>query len=65
LDELNEALEQGHMGVNDRSFLVDCKTFIDTGTRAEASEGEHDDTIFAWGIAWQARKTLERNFNIV
>jgi hypothetical protein len=65
LDELNEALEQGHMGVNDRSFLADCKTFIDTGTRAEASEGEHDDTIFAWGIAWQARKTLERNFNIV
>jgi hypothetical protein len=65
LDELNEALEEGYMVVNDLIFLAECKTFVDNGGKFEADKGQHDDSIMAWGIAWQARKQLKRRFNIV
>ena len=60
LDELNEALEEDHMLANDKLFLAECKTFVDNGGKYEAAEGEHDDLVIAWGIAWQARKTPKK-----
>jgi len=65
LDELNEAMEERFIQVNDTVFIAECKTFVDTGGKYEADKGQHDDSIFAWGIAWQARKQPKRTFNIV
>jgi hypothetical protein len=58
-------MEEGHIQVNDRIFLAECKTFVDHSGKYEADSGQHDDSVMAWGIAWQARKQLKRNFNIV
>ncbi len=65
LDELNESLEEEFMQVNDTTFLAECKTFVDDGGKYQADKGQHDDTIIAWGVAWQARKQVKRNFSIV
>lgn len=59
LSELDEALENGYMIVHDKLFLSQCKVFRDAGTgKSEVSRktGSHGDLVFAWGIAWQARK---------
>ncbi len=64
LDDLNEALEQGYMQVNDALFLAECKTFVDNGGRYEADKGQHDDSIIAWGIAWQCRKQKKKSYII-
>lgn len=55
LQGVARAIEDGGMTINDREFLHECLTFVNTGTRWEADEGCHDDLIFAWGIAWQVR----------
>ena len=65
LDELNEALEEGYMKVNDTVFINEMKTFVDKGGKFQGDTGEHDDSIFAWGIAWQCRKQLKKSFIIV
>jgi len=64
LDELNEALENKFMIVNDSVFLAECKSFIDTGERYEADSGKKDDSIVAWGIAWQGRKAKTLTYKI-
>ena len=59
LSELDEAIEKGYMRVHDKLFLSQCRVFKDTGTgksETNRSTGSHGDLIFAWGIAWQARK---------
>lgn len=60
LDELNEAIEKKYMGINDQVFIAEAKTFVDTGKKYEADSGENDDTIIAWGIAWQCRKQKQK-----
>ncbi len=64
LDELNEALEERFMYVNDEIFLAECKTFVDRGGRYEADKNQKDDSIIAWGIAWQARKQRKIKYTI-
>lgn len=62
LEDLRGALEEGHMQVNDREFLHQARIFEQVfrdgrpTTRYEARSGQHDDLVFAWGLAWQARK---------
>ena len=62
LDELNEAMEEGFMLVNDDIFIEECKTFVDTGKRYEADSGQHDDRIIGWGISWQCRKQRKKTY---
>lgn len=60
LSELDEALEKGYMTVHDKLFLTQCRVFRDNGYgKVESSRktGNHGDLVFAWGIAWQARKS--------
>lgn len=58
LDELIDVVEKEEMQINDRVFLGECLTFADDGTgKKQATAGNHDDTVFAWAIAWQIRKT--------
>jgi len=65
LNDLNEALVEGFMQVNDTSFINEMKTFVDKGGKFQADTGQHDDLILAWGIAWQCRKQLKQSFIIV
>ena len=62
LDDLNEALEEDFMIVNDTVFLAECKTFVDEGGKWQADKDEHDDSIMAWGMAWQARKQKRKSY---
>ncbi len=62
LDELNEALEENHLLVNDKLFISEAKTFVDEGKRYSAESGQHDDTIMAWGITWQCRKQKKKSY---
>lgn len=57
LDDLREATHEGFLEVNDEDYIGECFTFQDDGKgKFKARSGTHDDTIFGWGIAWQARK---------
>jgi hypothetical protein len=59
LSELDEAIENRYMKVNDKLFLSQCRVFKDSGYgRSEVNRktGSHGDLVFGWGIAWQARK---------
>ena len=60
LNEIRVATERGYMEVNHQDFIGECFTFVDAGggktVRYEAKAGTHDDAIFGWAIAWQARK---------
>jgi hypothetical protein len=62
LDELNEAIENNWLQVNDKIFISEAKTFVDRGGKYEADAGQHDDSIFAWGIAWQCRKQKKKTY---
>lgn len=62
LDDLNEALEEGYMEVNDPIFISECKTFVDIAGKYQAAQGENDDTIIAWGIAWQCRTQKKKSY---
>lgn len=55
LNDLDDALENSHMIVNDKLFLTQCRAYSNTG-EAKRGEGHHGDIVIAWGIAWQARK---------
>ncbi len=48
-----DAIEDGHMKVNDRDILNECLTLIDSNGKIEASGGKHDDCITACAIALQ------------
>lgn len=56
LTELREAVHQGYMEVNQEDFIAECFTFVNWKDKWQARQGDHDDSIFGWGIAWQARK---------
>lgn len=56
LNDLREVVHGGLMGINHMDFLGECFTFMDNGKgKFEARSGTHDDTVMAWGIAWQCR----------
>jgi hypothetical protein len=56
LDDFKHSIEGGDTHVNDPGTLEECNSFIDNGTgKYEAPRGEHDDRIFAHGIAIQIR----------
>lgn len=61
LDDLNEAIDEGYMGVNDPVMLEECKTFVDKDGRYEADKKKHDDSIIAWGISWQCRNQRKKS----
>lgn len=62
LTDLEWALREGMMGVNDPEFIRECLSFVRTEKYpdGEAQQGCHDDLIFAWGIAWQMRRYVKR-----
>ena len=62
LDDLNEALENNYLLVNDKMFILEAKTFVDHGGKYEADSGQHDDSIMAWAIAWQCRKQKKKSY---
>lgn len=68
LDNLAEAIEEdgGGMIVNDRDFLGEMLTFrMQSDGKWGHDTGEHDDTVFKWGIAWQMRRAKPRGPRIV
>lgn len=56
LDAIREATEGGFMEVNHPDYIAECFTFVKEGGKWQARQGSHDDTIFAWAIAWKARE---------
>lgn len=60
LSELHEAIMAGSehgMVIRDRLFMRQCLTFKrQRDGKFEADNGEHDDAVMIWGIAWQMRK---------
>lgn len=57
LNDLREAIEEGHFGLRDRGLLSECHSFEDNGDgRYEARPGAHDDRVMASAVAWQVRK---------
>jgi len=65
LDELAEAVAEGHLLIHSEGLIDECLTFIttDSGSR-EAQPGKHDDRVIAAAIAWQVRKQPEPVFCI-
>jgi len=62
LDDLREAVEGRYMAVHDRTLLEECRTFgPNERGRYEGLNGAYDDSLFAWGIAWQIRKVSSRH----
>ena len=57
IDELAEAIAEGHLLIHSEGLVDECLTFIttDSGSR-EAQPGKHDDRVMAAAIAWQVRK---------
>ena len=57
LDELAEAVEDGHMKCNDIKFIQECLSFRKQSSgKYEADPGAYDDRVMKWAIAWQMRK---------
>jgi hypothetical protein len=57
LEDLAEAVENGHMIIHDRDFLGECLSFrLQANGKFEADSGGHDDQVLKWAIAWQMRK---------
>jgi len=57
IDDLAEAIAEGHLLIHSEGLADECLTFIttDSGSR-EAQPGKHDDRVIAAAIAWQVRK---------
>lgn len=58
IDNLDEAIQEGLMGIHDSEFIRECLTYVyddKGGTGAQA--GCHDDRVIARAIALQAAKT--------
>jgi len=60
IDDLAEAVAEGHLLIRSEGLVDECLTFIttDSGSR-EAQPGKHDDRVMAAAIAWQVRKRRE------
>ena len=57
IDELAEAIWEGHLLIHSEGLVDECLTFITTdGGSREAQPGKHDDRVMAAAIAWQVRK---------
>lgn len=66
LADLSEAVATGAMGVRDRVLLVEMTRFnLQASGRYEADSGAHDDSIFAWGIAWQMRSVPRGRMSVL
>lgn len=66
LDSLSKALTEGGMRCHDRELLAECLVFESNEQgRFEAASGEHDDLIFAWGIANRMRLVRHREPGIL
>ncbi len=48
-----DAIDEGHLKVNDLDILKECLTLVDDDGKIEAAEGKHDDCIAATAIAIQ------------
>ncbi len=57
IDDLAEAVAEGHVLIRSEGLVDECLTFVttDSGSR-EAQPGKHDDRVIAAAIAWQVRK---------
>lgn len=53
MNTIVDAIEDGHMKVNDRDILNECLTLIDHDGKIEAADGKYDDCITASAIALQ------------
>ena len=57
IDDLAEAIAEGHLLLHSRGLVDECLTFITTDSGSqEAQPGKHDDRVIAAAIAWQVRK---------
>ncbi len=57
VDNLAEAIAEGHLLIHSPELVDECFTFITTDSGAqEAQPGKHDDRVIAAAIAWQVRK---------
>ena len=66
LDELAEAVHDGHMVVRDVDFIGECLTFRRQSSGNYAGDsGSYDDNVMKWAIAWQMRKVRRRKPGIV
>jgi hypothetical protein len=61
LQDLRAAVHQGHIGIRDRRFLDETRTFVHLGEGKYGTKTDKnfDDRIFAWGIAWQIRASRQ------
>lgn len=58
LDTLYQYMDEGTLKVNDPDFLSECLVFDENQVgKAEAQQGEHDDTVIANAIACQLRSS--------
>lgn len=53
MNTIVDAIEDGHMKVNDKEILKECLTLVDNNGKIEAADGKHDDCIAASAIALQ------------
>ena len=57
IDDLAEAIAEGHLLIHSSGLVDECFTFVTTDTGSqEAQPGKHDDRVIAAAIAWQVRK---------
>jgi hypothetical protein len=57
IDNLAEAIAEGHLLIHSPGLVDECFTFVTTDSGAqEAQPGKHDDRVIAAAIAWQVRK---------
>lgn len=61
LGDLNAAMKNNVIGVNDKLFLEHCRVFRmeDGRGRAVRGAGHHGDLVIAWGIALQVRNSRQ------
>lgn len=62
LGDLEKAIENNTMTINDKLFLEQCRTFKDEDGKVKTTSrgaGHHGDIVIMWGIAWQVRKSKQ------
>lgn len=58
LSDLREATNTGAIDITDLQVLHEMTTFREKDGRLEGQDGEHDDHVFALGLAEQCRRSL-------
>jgi len=60
IEGLSAHIREGSIWVPDEKFWRECLTFVRTDRKkdGEAAAGQHDDMIFAYGIALEIRKDI-------